>query len=520
MKVLTRDLPNSFSEFAFGWYQKSQNETCFSNTTKKEKQKNFDENSNITHSIHSELENQNPQTKKNSIWAVLSSGAGLFSDGYINNSMSTTSTCLALLYNEKYTNSSAMNNVASIVFAGTVLGQLIFGYISDKVSRKSGMLMASAGLTVFSILCSASWGKNKNDVHGMLIALTVYRFILGFFLGAEYPCGSVSAAEASSCLPRRHRNRYFCMFTNFCIDCGFLTASIVPMILLSIFTPNNLTPVWRITLGFGAIPPLALFFMRVNFNDDESFQKLRFKKTSIPYFLFIKFYWFRLFIVSLVWFIYNFSVYAFGIYATFIIHKITSDGNLYKTFGFNILLNFFYILGSFPGCFVSDYLGPRLTLVLGAFLQSIIGYIMASCYASLLKNIGAFVFVYGMFLAFGEFGPGNNIGLLASKTSAAGIRGTYYSIAAAMGKVGAFVGTYTFSIIVKNAGGYDTVSGLQAPYWVASSLCLVSAILILFFLPSVDPDVMKEEDKNFLEYLKASGFEINLLGADRKEEKP
>ena len=37
----------------------------------------------------------------------------------------------------------------------------------------------------------------------------------------------------------------------------------------------------------------------------------------------------------------------------------------------------------------------------------------------------------------GEMGPGDNIGLVASKTSATGIRGEYYAIAAAMGKIGA-----------------------------------------------------------------------------------
>lgn len=39
-------------------------------------------------------------------------------------------------------------------------------------------------------------------------------------------------------------------------------------------------------------------------------------------------------------------------------------------------------------------------------------------------------------------GPGNNIGLLASKSSPTAIRGQFYGIAAAVGKVGAFVGTW------------------------------------------------------------------------------
>jgi hypothetical protein len=50
--------------------------------------------------------------------------------------------------------------------------------------------------------------------------------------------------------------------------------------------------------------------------------------------------------------------------------------------------------------------------------------------------------VYGIFLSFGELGPGNNLGLLAAKTGPTAVRGQYYGFAAAVGKVGAFVGTW------------------------------------------------------------------------------
>lgn len=63
---------------------------------------------------------------------------------------------------------------------------------------------------------------------------------------------------------------------------------------------------------------------------------------------------------------------------------------------------------------------------------------MSGCYGYLKmpQNIGGFVVVYGIFLALGEMGPGDNIGLVASKTCATGIRGQYYAIAAACGKIG------------------------------------------------------------------------------------
>ena len=39
-------------------------------------------------------------------------------------------------------------------------------------------------------------------------------------------------------------------------------------------------------------------------------------------------------------------------------------------------------------------------------------------------------------------GPGNCLGLLAAKTGPTAVRGQYYGLVAAIGKVGAFVGTW------------------------------------------------------------------------------
>lgn len=77
------------------------------------------------------------------------------------------------------------------------------------------------------------------------------------------------------------------------------------------------------------------------------------------------------------------------------------------------------------GAPASDWLGPRYALALGVSLQAIVGFIMAGDYFNLSQPgmVGGFVVVYGVFLALGEFGPGNNIGLLAAKTCATGIRG-------------------------------------------------------------------------------------------------
>lgn len=78
----------------------------------------------------------------------------------------------------------------------------------------------------------------------------------------------------------------------------------------------------------------------------------------------------------------------------------------------------------------SDLVGPRYALAIGVTLQAVIGFIMAGDYANLYKpeNVAGFAVAYGIFLSFGELGPGNNIGLLAAKTCATGVRGRTYNI--------------------------------------------------------------------------------------------
>lgn len=119
-----------------------------------------------------------------------------------------------------------------------------------------------------------------------------------------------------------------------------------------------------------------------------------------------------------------------------------------------------------------------------------------------------------IFLSLGEAGPGDNIGLVASKTSATAIRGQYYAIAAACGKIGAFVGTYVFPIIQENApGGTDSTRGGQDPFFVSSSLCMFSAVLAYFMLPHIGQDTIKTEDAKFREYLESRGWDTRQMGS-------
>ncbi|KAI6088589.1 MFS general substrate transporter [Hypoxylon rubiginosum] len=449
------------------------------------------------------------------IWPVLACGAGLFSDGYVNNVIGSVNTTLSSEYGDVYDNSNAASVVPAIAFAGTVVGQLFFGVLSDKWSRMGSLLISTVILIIFTALAAGSY--YKGDAVGMFNMLAAWRFFVGIGIGGEYPAGSVSCAESSGELKAGTRNTWFILFTNSMIDWGFVIGAFVPYVVAAAAHNIYYGTIWRTSLGIGVVFPLILFILRLKLKEPEEYSRNSMKHAKTPYTLVFRYYGFRLLIVSLIWFIYDFSTYSFGIYSTTILSNIYGDSGVLTTiFGWNTVINLFYIPGTMIGAPISDRLGPRNTLILGQVLQAVVGFIMAGCYAKLSHPsvVGAFAVVYGIFLSLGELGPGNNIGLLAAKTCATGVRGQYYGLAAAFGKIGAFVGTYVFKHIASPDG--DPIKSSQYKFYVSSSLCIFAALLALL-LPRIDQDTITKEDAKFRAYLESKGWDTRQLGLKRGE---
>lgn len=168
------------------------------------------------------------------------------------------------------------------------------------------------------------------------------------------------------------------------IDTGFWVATLVAMIVVLATGEDHLRAAWRICLGLAVIPPLSLLYLRIKLREPESFA--RNKMRHFPYWLMVKFYGFRLVIVSLIWFIYDFSSYSFSIYSTsWLAFLLPATAPLWKSFGWGTVINLFYVPGSFAGAFVSDWIGPKYTLAIGVILQGIVGFIMSGLYGHLDK---------------------------------------------------------------------------------------------------------------------------------------
>ena len=49
-------------------------------------------------------------------------------------------------------------------------------------------------------------------------------------------------------------------------------------------------------------------------------------------------------------------------------------------------------------------------MILGLLCQAAIGFLLSGIYEKIKKHTAGFAILYGIYLSFGEFGPGNNLG--------------------------------------------------------------------------------------------------------------
>lgn len=91
-------------------------------------------------------------------------------------------------------------------------------------------------------------------------------------------------------------------------------------------------------------------------------------------------------------------------------------------------------------------------------------------------------------------------------------RGQYYGVAAAIGKVGAFAGSYALDAIQRHAGD-DKIAAGRNPFFVASALAFLAGGLVLL-LPYIGQDTIDKEDIEFREYLERNGYDTAKLGLE------
>ncbi|KAI5987588.1 major facilitator superfamily domain-containing protein [Pisolithus marmoratus] len=306
---------------------------------------------------------------------------------------------------------------------------------------------------------------------------------------------------------------WFVLSTKTMINAGFVIASFVPLVLYWICGEKKLQMICSVLLGLGVIPTSVAFFCEAIWDNSMHVYGHHSPAKAVPYWLTLRWYWKSILGLSVAWFIYDFTMYVhFGIYSSMITNNITgSKSSLSMVLGWSGVINLFCIAGTVIGTFLIDYLGLKTTMIVGLLLQAAIGFIMGANYNPLTTHISTFaVSLTGFIIHYHEIGPGSCLYVLAEKSGPETVKRQFSVIAAAIGKVGAFVGQWCMFVYL-DFGGSNTTKGNTAPFWISSGLGILSAAMTLLLVKPFTHNNMESEEKAFHLYLEENGFDVSCM---------
>jgi MFS transporter, PHS family, inorganic phosphate transporter len=404
-------------------------------------------------------------------WKILlTSGMGFFTDAY---DLFIIGVVATMITNEWHITTSQKSLLSSVALLTSAIGAVFFGRIADKLGRRKiygyEVLVLAVGAVATAFAPSIWW----------LIAL---RGILGFGIGGDYP---VSATIMSEYAARRNRGRMVALVFTM-QAAGLIAGPLVAIGLLS--TGINQDIAWRIMLALGAIPALAVFWLRRRIKETPRFllaemeskeaeqkaAKER-KATGLRGMLADRQLLRWLIGASLAWLLFDFVYYGNTIASPVIIGLVAPHASL---IGQTAYLLAIFAVAALPGYLLAaatiDKIGRRL-------LQAVGFTAMAAAFVGLWLIPGAttsvlpFLLLFGATYFFAEFGPNTTTFVYPAEIFPVRVRTTSYGIAAAAGKIGAFIGTYALTALLP-AIGLSRTSALVAGVAVLGLLATVTLL--------------------------------------------
>ncbi|KAJ7195129.1 major facilitator superfamily domain-containing protein [Mycena pura] len=459
----------------------------------------------------------NAKTKISAIFSVIFAGIALTSDGYNAGIIGNMNLLFADLFPSALT-PTLKTRISNSFFIGEIVGMLLFGSIIDRIGRKSGVLMTTLALILGVIISAAAHGGSPE---GLLWMLLVGRGLAGVGAGGEYPVCGTAAIEAADETEhvRKWRGLLIASVGDLAIDFGFVLSGLVPMIVMAAYgyglttvSTHGYGGIWRICLALGLVPPLCVFYFRIKMLNSTAFRNHAMKGRQINIrvlTLAAKKYWRRIIGTCACWFLYDFCSYPFGLFSSTIISQLNPNNTVMRNIALGTLINAFYLPGCLVGGLVIDKLGRRNTQALGFAVQGVLGMILGGALGPIQNHLGAFVVMYGLFLAAAEAGPGIATILIAGEVYPTALRGHLFGFSAAWGKAGAAIGTQVF-IPIQDAFP-STFKGQQAVFTIGSAVSIIGAVVTMLTIPGRSID-LEEEDESWRDYLKRNGVDTSDMG--------
>jgi PHS family inorganic phosphate transporter-like MFS transporter len=212
------------------------------------------------------------------IRACLVAGVGFFTDSYDIFAINLVSAMLAWVYYRPSgvikSPPSTPNNIDLALKAsapvGTFIGQLLFGWLADRLGRKRMYGIELMIIIVATVGSALSGSAFAITVPGCLI---FWRVILGVGIGGDYPLSAIITSEFATTKRRGAMMAAVFAMQGF----GILAAAIVSSIVLVCYRSaidgnvDNVDYCWRLVLGFGAVPGTVALYFRLTIPETPRF---------------------------------------------------------------------------------------------------------------------------------------------------------------------------------------------------------------------------------------------------------
>jgi MFS family permease len=366
---------------------------------------------------------------------------------------------------ELHLSAVALSFVLGSSLAATALGGIIFGWLSDKIGRRSVLQLT---ILIYSI------GTFLSGLSFSLFALVIFRIITGLGVGGEWATGQTYIGET---FPAKMRGKY-CAFMQTGAPIGVALASIVGGMIAPMIG-------WRLCFFVSILPALLVIFIRKNLPESDLWEERKkiisgkqisekeiSEEVENKFVLLFSKQYRRLFIQALILAIFDMSAYWFT--------YSWMPGYLNQQRHFSLTKSALWILVTQTGGFIGYYLfgyiadlwGRRPAYSIYAVIMAA-GLIMITVMWDLIVSIPFVILVFMFLVGFGT-GMFGGFGSLFSELFPTSIRNTAMGTAFNLARGVQF---FTPVVITLVAAKYGLGGGIS----IAALFALLTGIWIWTF---------------------------------------
>ncbi|MEW6904893.1 MFS transporter [Trueperella pyogenes] len=411
---------------------------------------------------------------------ALLSGAGMFLDGFDVSVIAVALPGLKAAWNIE--GALIEGIVASSAIIGMFFGMLFGGKLADALGRRKTYIIDLSGFVIFAL--AAALTQN-------VWQLIASRFLLGLFIGADYPISSAITAEFTA----PHKRGRFIIFMSLLWQAGAFAAYVTGILMFPLGANA-----WRYMLLVGAILAGVVLILRADVPEsprwlrqhgrldeanaimaaltaehgtyfDPDTARASTKKGS----------WWELFSPTMIrstifcssfWFAFAVSFYGIQMYTPSILKPFTQGSQVLAYVGSSVIA-LLGVAGAAIGMYTVERFGRRKQII-WCFVGMILVLVILAVTEN--PNLAALTVLLSVAILLANLGPGVLNMVYPNELFPTRLRGSGVGFAGSISRVGAILGVTIFPVLVKTWGVSNAT-------WLFAGVAIFGLLISLWLAP-------------------------------------